>query len=165
MRFLILGCSVAAIAGVVALLMSRSKAALWIAAAGVWAGCAMAVAPVVATLRGHIPDAIQMAWNMPGGSLSFGLDGLSAFFCLPILIVAPLASLYGCVYLSDHKRGLGSVSLSYNILVASMLLLMAVRNGLLFLVVWEIMAISSFVLVVFDDEHAVVSLAPLLQCQ
>jgi hydrogenase-4 component B len=153
MRLLILGCSVAAIAGVVALFVNRSKAALWIAAVGVWVGCAMAAAPVIATLQGHVPDTIQMAWSMPGGSLSFGLDGLSAFFCLPVLIIAPLAALYGCLYLSHYKRGLGTVSLAYNVLVASMLLLMAARNGLLFLIVWEVMAVSSFVLVVFDDEH------------
>ncbi len=154
MNFLILGCSVAALAGVMALLVNRSRAALWIGAAGVWAGCALAALPVISALRGQAPDPTQWAWNMPGGSFSLGLDGLSAFFCLPILIVAPLASLYGCLYMAHYKRGLGTASLAYNLLVASMLLLMAVRNGLLFLIVWEVMAISSFVLVVFDDEHA-----------
>ena len=100
------------------------------------------------------PTSLQIAWSMPGGSLSFGLDGLSAFFCLPILLVSPLAALYGCSYLAHEKKPLGSVSFFYNVLMASMLLLMAARNGLLFLVIWEIMAISSFFLVVFDDEHA-----------
>ncbi len=154
MNFLILGCSVAVIAGVMALFVNRSRAALWIGAAGVWAGCAVAAVPVIEVLRGVALEPTRLAWSMPGGSLSLGLDGLSAFFCLPILIVAPLASLYGCLYMSHYKRGLGTASLAYNLLVASMLLLMAVRNGLLFLIVWEVMAISSFVLVVFDDEHA-----------
>jgi formate hydrogenlyase subunit 3/multisubunit Na+/H+ antiporter MnhD subunit len=98
--------------------------------------------------------ALQIAWNMPGGSLSFGLDGLSAFFCLPILLVSPLAALYGCAYLAHEKKPLGPASFFYNVLTASMLLLLAARNGLLFLVIWELMAISSFFLVVFDDEHA-----------
>jgi hydrogenase-4 component B len=154
MTSLIFGCLVAAITGVVALLFNRSRAALWIGAAGVWAGCVLAASPVVATLQWQTPQAIQMAWSMPGGSLSFGMDGLSAFFCLPILIISPLAAVYGCQYLAHSKRGLGVAALSYNILVASMLLLMTARNGLLFLIVWEVMAISSFVLVVFDDEHA-----------
>jgi hydrogenase-4 component B len=154
MRLFLLGSLAVVAAGMLALLANRSKAALWIAAIGVWVGCVMAAVPVVAALRGVAPDPLHIAWTLPGGSLSFGLDALSAFFCLPILIVAPLASLYACAYLPGRKRTLGAVSLSYNLLVASMLVLTAARNGLLFLVVWEIMAISSFILVVFDDEHA-----------
>ena len=105
-------------------------------------------------LGGRVPTSLQIAWNMPGGSLTFGLDGLSAFFCLPILLVSPLAALYGCQYLAHEKKPLGPASFFYNVLTASMLLLLAARNGLLFLVIWEVMAISSFFLVVFDDEHA-----------
>ena len=130
------------------------RAAPWIAAFGVWLGCGIAAVPVISALAGRVPMALQIAWNMPGGSLSFGLDGLSAFFCLPILLVSPLAALYGCAYLAHEKKPLGPASFFYNVLTASMLLLLAARNGLLFLVIWELMAISSFFLVVFDDEHA-----------
>ncbi len=154
MEWFILGCSLPVVAGLGALVMGRSKAAAWMAAFGVWVGCAMALIPVINTLTGSAPKPLQVAWSMPGGSLSLGLDGLSAFFCLPILLVAPLAALYGCAYLDREKKPLGPVVLFYNILTASMLLLMAARNGLLFLVIWEVMAVSSFFLVVFDDEHA-----------
>jgi hydrogenase-4 component B len=132
----------------------RAKAAPWVAAFGVWLGCGVAAVPVIRALMGHVPPSLQIAWNMPGGSLTFGLDGLSAFFCLPILLVSPLAALYGCQYLAHEKKPLGPVSFFYNVLTTSMLLLLAARNGLLFLVLWEVMAISSFFLVVFDDEHA-----------
>ncbi len=154
MELFILGCTIPIVLGVCVLGIGRSKAAPWIAATGVWLGCGIAAVPVIATLAGRVPKALQIAWNMPGGSLSFGLDGLSAFFCLPILLVSPLAALYGCTYLAHEKKPLGSVSFFYNVLTASMLLLLAARNGLLFLVLWEIMAISSFFLVIFDDDHA-----------
>jgi len=154
MEVFISGCVILALSGIAALLLGRSRAASWTAALGVWVGCAVVLAPVAATLTDGPPQPLQIAWNMPGGSLSFGLDGLSAFFCLPILLVSPLAALYGCAYLAHEKKSLGSTLFFYNLLVASMLLLMAARNGLLFLVVWEIMAVSSFFLVVFDDEHA-----------
>ena len=114
----------------------------------------MALIPVIETLAGGSPEPLHVAWSMPGGSLILGLDGLSAFFCLPILLISPLAALYGCEYLAQEKKSLGSLLFFCNTLIASMLLLMAARNGLLFLVIWEIMAISSFFLVVFDDEHA-----------
>ena len=130
------------------------RAAPWIAALGVWLGCGIAAVPVISALAGRVPTTLQIAWTMPGGSLTFGLDGLSAFFCLPILLVSPLAALYGCTYLAHEKKPLGPASFFYNVLTASMLLLLVARNGLLFLVLWELMAISSFFLVVFDDEHA-----------
>jgi formate hydrogenlyase subunit 3/multisubunit Na+/H+ antiporter MnhD subunit len=154
MEVFILGCIIPVVLGAGVLPISRSKAAPWIAAFGVWLGCGIAAVPVIFALAGRVPMALQIAWNMPGGSLSFGLDGLSAFFCLPILLVSPLAALYGCAYLAHEKKPLGPASFFYNVLTASMLLLLAARNGLLFLVIWELMAISSFFLVVFDDEHA-----------
>ncbi len=154
MELFILGCLIPMVLGVCVLGAGRSKAAPWIAAFGVWLGCGIATVPVISTLAGHVPQALQIAWNMPGGSLTFALDGLSAFFCLPILLVSPLAALYGCTYLAHEKKPLGPASFFYNVLTASMLLLLAARNGLLFLILWEIMAISSFFLVIFDDEHA-----------
>jgi formate hydrogenlyase subunit 3/multisubunit Na+/H+ antiporter MnhD subunit len=154
MSLFILGCLVPIAAGFGVLWISRSKAAPWVAAFGVCLGCGIAAVPVISVLAGRVLAPLQIAWNMPGGSLSFGLDGLSAFFCLPILLVSPLAALYGCTYLAHAKKPLGPASFFYNVLTASMLLLLASRNGLLFLVIWEIMAISSFFLVVFDDEHA-----------
>ncbi len=154
MEVFISGCLILAFSGAVALLSGRSRGASWMGALGVWVGCGTALVPVLATLAGQAPESLPIAWTMPGGSLSFGLDGLSAFFCLPILLVSPLAALYGCEYLAHEKKPLGSILFFYNVLVASMLLLMVARNGLLFLVVWEIMAISSFFLVIFDDEHA-----------
>ncbi|NLT75415.1 MAG: hydrogenase [Planctomycetes bacterium] len=154
MVLFLVGCGFAVLGGVIALLVNGSKPARWIATIGVWIGCGLASIPVISALGDQAPHPVQWAWSMPGGSLSFALDGLSAFFCLPILLVSPLAALYGVGYLAGHARSLKAVLFFYNVLVASMLMLVATRNGLLFLVVWEIMAISSFFLVIFDDEHA-----------
>lgn len=154
MELFISGCILLLCSGTAAVLLGRSRAASWVATLGVWAGCGLALVPVIQTLAGRCPDPLRIAWSMPGGSLTLGLDGLSAFFCLPILLISPLAALYGCEYLAHEKKSLGSALFFCNVLIASMLLLMAARNGLLFLVVWEIMAVSSFFLVVFDDEHA-----------
>jgi len=154
MHVFILGCVILVLSGAAAVLLGRSRVAPWLAALGAWAGCGAAAIPVITALAGQNVEPLQIAWSMPGGSLSFGLDGLSAFFCLPILLVSPLAALYGCEYLAREKKPLGSILFFFNALAASMLLLMAARNGLLFLVVWEIMAISSFFLVIFDGEHA-----------
>lgn len=154
MELFILGCILLLCSGTAAALLGRFRVASWIATLGVWAGCGLALIPVIQTLGGHCPEPLRLAWSIPGGSLTLGLDGLSAFFCLPMLLISPLAALYGCEYLAHEKKSLGSVLFFCNVLIASMLLLMTAWNGLLFLVVWEIMAVSSFFLVVFDDEHA-----------
>ena len=154
MEVFILGCLIPIVLGAFALVIRRSRITPWIAMLGVWLGCGVAAVPVISVLVRQLSTVSHVSWNMPGGSLTFGLDGLSAFFCLPILIVSPLAALYGCQYLAHEKKPLGPISFFYNVLTASMLLLLTARNGLLFLVIWEVMAISSFFLVIFDDEHA-----------
>ncbi len=154
MELFLLGCSLPVVMGMGAFAIGRTGIARWLATFGVWIGCGVASIPVIAVLSGRTVKPWAMDWSMPGGALSFGLDGLSAFFCLPILLISPLAALYGCTYLADEKKPLGSHLLFYSVLTASMLLLMASRNALLFLIVWELMAISSFFLVVFNDEHA-----------
>ena len=40
----------------------------------------------------------------------------------------------------------------FNLLVASMVLVVLARNGVLFLLAWEIMSLASFFLVTFEDE-------------
>ena len=92
MDWFILGCSLPVLAGIVALFINGQKTALQVATIGIWIGCAVAAVPVIAALSGATLLPLQIEWNMPGGSLSFAMDGLSAFFCLPILLVAPLAN-------------------------------------------------------------------------
>ena len=64
--------------------------------------------------------------------------------------------MYGAAYLADegsHRR-LGPPWFFFNVLLASMALVVMARNGVLFLVAWEVMAISSFFLVTFEDDKA-----------
>lgn len=128
-----------------------SQASSRIAVAGLWIGCLSAFFPVLSTLSGHAPLPLIIPWSVPWGSFHIALDGLSAFFCLPILLLSPLAGLYGCSYM-EHKAGEGSSWAFLNLLVASMLLLVVSVNGILFLVCWETMALASFFLVAHEDE-------------
>jgi formate hydrogenlyase subunit 3/multisubunit Na+/H+ antiporter MnhD subunit len=99
--------------------------------------------------------ALRYPWAVPYGSFSVELDALSAFFLLPILILSPLAALYGSQYLGQWRghKSAGAPWFFFNILVASMVLVTTARNGVLFLLAWEIMSLSSFFLVVFEDER------------
>jgi|WetSurMetagenome_2_1015567.scaffolds.fasta_scaffold00008_124 hydrogenase-4 component B len=90
-----------------------------------------------ATLAWHSP------WSMPFGSFSLTLDPLSALFLVPLFILSSLGSFYAVEYTkNDGNKGLQW--LFYNVLVASMAFVVTASNGLLFLVAWEIMSLSSF---------------------
>ena len=85
------------------------------------------------------------------------IDRLSGFFIIVINITVFTAFIYAGGYLKSYsgkkKNLLFSIHyFSFLWLYLSMLLVVMVRNGLAFLIVWEIMALSSFFLVIFDAE-------------
>ena len=143
------------LSGFFSLIVSESRRLSSITAiTGVWIGSFLTIPSLLASLSGAIPLQHKLPWAIPGGSFYVAFDGLSAFFAFPVIILSPLAALFGYSYLSNEKKHPGPVWFFYNILVASMLLLVIARNGMLFLVAWEIMSVSSFFLVMFDHEHA-----------
>lgn len=101
------------------------------------------------------PQALRLAWDVPFGPFYLQADALSSFFLIPILGLSGLAAVYGAEYLwSERKtKSLGAPWFFYNLLVASMMLVVLARNGVLFLVAWEVMALTSFFLVTFEDEQ------------
>ena len=150
----LIGCGVIELGGVVALLFfKRETLARTVASAFVLVGCALVAVPVYQTLAGGGVDSLQLPWRLPVGDFQVGMDGLSAFFTLPVILLAPIAAIYGVGYLK-HQRDGAAHYFFLNTLVAAMLLLLCARNAVLFLIVWEIMAISSFFLVTFDDHLA-----------
>lgn len=97
---------------------------------------------------------IRLAWQVPFGSFYTALDPLSAFFIITISLVCALAAIYGTAYLDTYRsrKNLGAAWCFFNILFASMLLVVVSRNGILFLIAWEAMSLSSFFLVMFEHE-------------
>ncbi len=110
-------------------------------------GAALAAVPVVLTLAGRPPAAFSHPWAVPYGSLAFALDGLSAFFMVPLLLLTSLGAIFGWKYWQHEDGPIGPTWLFYNLLIASMVAVLCARNGVLFLVAWETMALVSFFLV------------------
>ncbi|MFI5394359.1 MAG: proton-conducting transporter membrane subunit [Candidatus Binatia bacterium] len=141
--------------GCAALLIPQSSR--WpsaVGAGGAVGGCVLGLIPVARALLGAPSSSVRLAWQIPGGSFFIQLDALSALFLLPILGLSALAAVYGSEYLLVYreKKWLGPPWFFYNILVASMVLVVVARNGMLFLMAWEVMALASFFLVTFEDE-------------
>jgi hydrogenase-4 component B len=99
-------------------------------------------------------SSIRMAWQIPFGSFYIGLDPLSSFFVITISIVCAIAAIYGAGYLKSYsgRKKIGPAWFFYNLLFVSMLLVVLAKNGILFLIAWEIMSIASFFLVMFEHE-------------
>ena len=88
------------------------------------------------------------------GLLELSVDALSAFFILIINLVALLSSIFGAVYMQKYteKPALNLHFIAFNLLHISMLLVCMVQNLLPFMLVWEVMSLSSFLLVIFESE-------------
>lgn len=126
----------------------------FIATAGVIIASAVMIPAALSALIYRNISAFDHALSIPLASFSVGLDPLSAFFIIPIALLAALSSIYGESYMRGHgKMGPCKSPFHFNILIASMLLVVLARNGILFLIAWEVMAISSFFLVAFDDDE------------
>lgn len=96
-----------------------------------------------------------LQFPFPWREITVSIDPLSAFFILVIAVISFLAAIYSAGYLKPYyaKNQVPGTHLFFmNLLIVSMLLVTTIQNGLTFLVVWEIMSISSFFLVFFEHE-------------
>src|SRR5271166_7035214 len=125
---------------------------------GAISGSALGLAAAIRVLVTGETEAMSGIWHMPGGSLHLQIDALSAFFLLPVFGLSILTALYGRSYLAGRGEPNGAAGSWFhlNMLTAGMALVIAAHDGLLFLLAWEIMALSPFFLVVFDDRKAAV---------
>ncbi len=116
-------------------------------------GCAIAIVPTLKTLLTGHGESATVAWSIPGAAFSVGLDPLSAFFLLPILILGATTAIFGGEYMLAFRsqRKLGYPWFLFNLMLGSMALVVVSRNGLLFLFAWELMTLACAFLVMFED--------------
>jgi hydrogenase-4 component B len=125
---------------------------------GAIAGCVIGLAGAVRILASGQPESLWGPSFMPGGAVHLHIDALSAFFLLPVFGLSIATAVYGGSYMQDRgePRQAGASWFFLNLLTAGMAAVVAAHDGLLFLVAWEIMALSPFFLVIFDDRSAAV---------
>jgi formate hydrogenlyase subunit 3/multisubunit Na+/H+ antiporter MnhD subunit len=140
--------------GVASASRSRPAVAQILGQTAAIAGSTLGLAAASITLIGGRAQVLVASWPMPGGGLHLEIDTLSAFFLLPVFGLSLLTGLYGRSYLEGRETGPAAASWFHlNVLTAAMGLVVVARDGLVFLVAWEVMALSPFFLVIFDDRR------------
>lgn len=138
-----------------ALLARRDQAALLAGTIGAVSGCLVGAAAAICAVFDTARPLLAARWQLPVGELCVGLDPLSAFFLIGLFLVSGLAALYGFgslrVYLG--KRRLAWAVALFNVLIVSIAGVVLARDGVMFLLCWEVMSIASFFLVNFEKER------------
>jgi len=108
---------------------------------------------LLSIIQSRAPE-ITFYMHFPFGDTRFVMDSLSALFVFIFSVIYLAVSVYSGGYLKHYNNGkkerLHYISLS--LLISSMLLVVTVTNSIMFLVLWEIMSLSSFFLVSFENE-------------
>ena len=141
--------------GLAALLASRwPRWASGVAGGALVIGCGLGLVPSVGVLFGHPAEVLRLPWSVPLGNFALRLDALSAFFLVAIFSLGGLAAIYGTEYLQSYRqrKSLGPPWFFFNVLIASMVLVVTAENAVLFLVAWEIMSLASFFVVTLEHE-------------
>lgn len=112
--------------------------------------CGLTVAAAV--LFGGRTWELQAGWSLPGAAFALRAEALGALFLMPVSIVPPLLAHYGTAYWRDRDQESGPrLRLCFGLAAASIALLCFAANGVLFLVAWEMMAITCFLMVASED--------------
>ncbi|MBS1188175.1 MAG: hyfB, partial [Burkholderiaceae bacterium] len=142
----------------VALLCCKSdRASIYISGiAGVVGSLAGLAASVPVMLAGKAITYVH-AGPFPFTHFTVRFDALAAFMVFVIALLVLVASIYSFSYVQEYEgRGAWAMGFFTNLFVASMIALVAVDNAFYFLVFFELMSLSSYFLVIFDQNEEAV---------
>jgi hydrogenase-4 component B len=144
-----------AISGLPGLLLSRrSRLGQHIATALNVCGAAVAgVALVAFWTEPASTRALTSTWTLPFGRFAVAVDGLSPVFLIPMFLISAAGSIYGLSYWSQprHPSNGRKLRLCWGLMTAGMIMVILARDGIVFLMSWEVMAIAAFFLVTTED--------------
>src|SRR3989338_5751326 len=158
MNFFLSGLSILCLGAFLSVLLTRSR---WLSGiiflVTLISGCFLGAIAALDVLIHRVPVDYQWDLRMPLGEFYIGLEPLGAFFLLAIAVLFLLAGIYGYGYLKDDaKKNLSAHYALYHLLLISLMLVATAQNAVLFLIAWEMMALSSYFLITFYDEREAV---------
>lgn len=149
------GCCALAISGLPGLFLDRKRqASQMLATFFMVLGAAVGLTGAVLILISGEVETLDGPWFLPWGKCALRLDVLAAFFLVPVFLVPALGSIFGQEYWrqSEHPENGRKLRLFYGLLASSMGMVALARDGVLFLIAWEVMAVSAYFLATTEDE-------------
>jgi len=105
-----------------------------------------------------VGDAIS--FSLPGsfvtGTIPLRIDALSGWFILIINLVFVTGGFYGLFYMKAYRvqrNNLALHSVAFLFQHAAIVSICVIQNSFVFLVAWEILALTSFLVIIFEHEH------------
>ena len=117
-----------------------------------WVSCSAALVAAVSVLRSGHAIVMSTSKILPLTGISIVLTRLGAVFVLAIVMVALASTLYWIGYAS-HGLSTRSASSALPLFVTSMIIVPFAGGVATFLVLWELMALTSLVLVLTDQSR------------
>jgi hydrogenase-4 component B len=133
---------------------ARSRAGQWSSTALMVVGGALGlVALGLSFSRWEDGASLSVGWALPWGRFAVALDPLGSVFLALVFVVPALGSVFGQGYWphAEHARGGRKLGLAYGLLAAAMVMVVIARDGTLFLISWELMALAAFFAATSED--------------
>lgn len=118
--------------------------------------CVAAIAGGYACVDGAVTEAVVIPVGLPDLPFYMRLDPLSGFFVTVTALLGLFVSIYSIGYMRGFlgHRPVTSLVVFYSLFMAGMLLVLLSDDAYFFMISWELMAASSFFLVLFEGEYA-----------
>ena len=146
-----------AVGAVLSLAARSDRAARAFTALGAVVGGASGLGAAVSVLTTGMPVDVVLP-NVVGaaGGLVIRLDLLGAFFLALITVVSIPASVYGTTYMAEYdgRSSLRFFGLMFNGFLLGMSLVPCAANIFTFVLAWELMAVSSYFLVMTESDNS-----------
>lgn len=107
-------------------------------------------------LTASVPMRFSIGSTIPLLTFAFRLDPLASFFVLTVSLAGLAASIYAFGYVRHFSGRVSAAALGalLNGFLLSMTLVVLADNGFFFLIVWELMALTSYFLILTEHEQA-----------
>lgn len=108
----------------------------------------------VQTLAGQLFE-FSFSGSIITDQVNLRMDAISGWFILIINFVFVTGSFYGLFYMNAYRKQVSNITLHgivFILLHTALLSLCVIQNSIVFLVAWEIMALSAFLVVLFEHE-------------
>ncbi|MBF0318635.1 MAG: hydrogenase 4 subunit B [Nitrospirae bacterium] len=104
-------------------------------------------------VAGGVTEQIILPLGLPALPFHLRLDQLSGFFLFVVGLLSFIVSVYSIGYVSGlaADRPVKRLIVFYNLFIAAMFMVILADDALCFMVSWEVMAASSYFLVMFED--------------